>query len=322
MKMMQQFVVYAFAALVLAACAPPAANVPSNANANAVNANANVAAAKPAAPTADALTALETKAVEAWKNKDAKFWDTFLAENFVGFGSDGKRMGKADVAKMMAEDKCQVKSYSFSDQKVIPVGADAAIIVMKLTSDYTCDGKPGPSPVMSASAYERSGNEWKGAYHNEVPIIDPKKMKAEGAKPAPPAPKSSESPAAAATADALTDTLMAIEKTGWEAWKARDAKKLSDMTASDLAYVDWTGNFTGNKADTIKAWTEPKCDIKSVSLSDGKATMITGDAAILTFKGGGDGTCGGNPIKTIWQTSIYVKEADTWKPVFMFETPA
>jgi ketosteroid isomerase-like protein len=320
MKMMQRFVVFAIAVVLLAACTPPAANAPANANAN--SANANVATSKPAAPTTEALTALETKAAEAWKNKDTKFWDTFLADNFVGLSPDGKRYGKADVPKMMAEDKCEVKSYSFSDQHVTPAGADAAIITMKVTSDYTCNGKPGPSPVISASMYERSGNDWKAAYHNEVTIVDSKNMKAAEAKPPAPMAKTTGSPAAAATADELTNSLMAVEKSGWEAWKARDAKKLSDMTGSDLAYVDFMGNFASNKADTIKAWTEPKCEIKSFALSDGKATMITKDAAILTFKGVPEGTCDGNPLKAIWQTSIYVKDGDTWKPVYMFENPA
>jgi ketosteroid isomerase-like protein len=321
MKTMQRFVVFACAVLLLAACTPPAANAPANANANAGNANANVAE-KPAAPTAEALTALETKAVEAWKNKDAKFWDTFLADNFVSVGPDGKRLGKADIAKMMANDKCEVKNYSFSDQHVTPVGADAAVITMKVTSDYTCDGKPGPSPSISASLYERSGNEWKGAYHGEVLVMDPKNMKPGEKKPEAPAAKAAESPAAPATADALTDSLMALEKSGWEAWKARDAKKLSDLTGADLAFVDPSGKFTSSKADTIKSWTEPKCEIKSVDLSDGKASMITKDAAILTFKGVADGTCEGNPLGAVWATSIYVKDGDTWKMVYGFENPA
>jgi len=160
MKTMQQFVLFALAAVLLAACTPPAANAPSNANANSANANANVATTKPAVPTAEALTALETKAIEAWKNKDTKFWDTFLADNFVSIGPDGKRMSKADVVKMMANDKCENKSYSFSDQHVTPVGADAAVITMKVDSDYTCNGQKGPSPAITASLYERSGNEW------------------------------------------------------------------------------------------------------------------------------------------------------------------
>jgi len=38
-----------------------------------------------AAPSKAAIEALEKSAYEAWKSKDAKFWDTFLADNFVGW---------------------------------------------------------------------------------------------------------------------------------------------------------------------------------------------------------------------------------------------
>ena len=39
-----------------------------------------------AAPTKVALMTLEKSAYEAWKSKDAKFWDTFLSDKFVGYG--------------------------------------------------------------------------------------------------------------------------------------------------------------------------------------------------------------------------------------------
>jgi len=36
-----------------------------------------------------AFVTLENSAYEAWKSKDAKFWDTFLTDGFVGYGSAG-----------------------------------------------------------------------------------------------------------------------------------------------------------------------------------------------------------------------------------------
>lgn len=330
MKTMQRFVVFVCAVVLLAACTPPAANAPANANSS--NANANVAS-NPAMPSVEALTALQTKSVEAWKNKDAKYWDNFLADNFVSLGPGGKRMGKADLVKMMADDKCEMKSYSLSDQHVTPIGTDAVVLTSKVTSDYTCGGQAGPSPAISASVYERSGNEWKGAYYNEVVVKEPKNTKADEKKPDAPAAKTAESPAAPdakaagspaapVSGDALTDSLMALEKSGWEAWKDHDAKKLGDLTGADLAFVNSVGHFMSNKADTIKSWTGPACEVKSVNVSDGKATMITKDAAILTFKGSADGTCEGAPVGAVWGTSFYVKDGDTWKMVYGFENPA
>jgi hypothetical protein len=56
------------------------------------NANATKAAEKtaPGAPPKVALVTLEKSAYAAWKSKDAKFWDTFLSDKFVGWGTSGK----------------------------------------------------------------------------------------------------------------------------------------------------------------------------------------------------------------------------------------
>lgn len=286
-------------------------------NTNAVNTvNSNPAPAA-AAPSKEALAALEKQAFEAWSKKDSKFFDGFLAANFIGFGDNGQRMGRADVVKMMGESKCEVKSYTFSDERMTPVGQDAAVITMKVDADYTCDGKKGPTPVTSASVYVREGNAWKGAYHNEIPITDPKNMKADTKKPpAPPA------PAGTTPADPMTDALMAAEKRGWEAWKARDAKTLDEITTKDLTLVDMFGRVTTNKADIIKGWTEPPCTINSVAVSDGKAVSLTKDAAILTFKGTADGKCNDMPITPLWGTTVSVKDGDAWKAVYILEAPA
>ena len=62
---------YFAAALIFTACAGSA---PAN-NASATNTTEETASA---AHSGDALVALEKSAYEAWKSKDAKFWDTFL----------------------------------------------------------------------------------------------------------------------------------------------------------------------------------------------------------------------------------------------------
>ena len=67
-----------------------------------------------AAPTKAALMALEMSSFEAWKNKDAKFWNTFLSDKFVGYGSDGK-LNKASATKQYTGVDCEIKSYALSD---------------------------------------------------------------------------------------------------------------------------------------------------------------------------------------------------------------
>src|SRR5215218_4500867 len=109
----------AIAAFAMTACQPAAtANnaVVTNANSNAIsNSNAN-AASTAGAPTKEALMTLERSAYDAWKNKDAKFWDTFLAANFVGFGNSGK-LDKATAMKEYAGADCDVKSSTLSEEQ-------------------------------------------------------------------------------------------------------------------------------------------------------------------------------------------------------------
>ena len=135
-------------ALAITACAPPAT---TNTN---TNANANTAP-KTTAPTAESLMALDKPAWDAYKNKDGKFFETFLADNFVGFGDDGKRSTKADAVKMISEHKCEVKSHSLSEPHMTPAGADVAVLTYKATIDGTCDGQKIPSPLTVASVFAR-----------------------------------------------------------------------------------------------------------------------------------------------------------------------
>lgn len=308
---MRRTIVFVFtmcAAFLVGSCGGTMA--PAN-NAGNANANANTNSSKPvaAAPTKEALFALENKAFEAWSKKDGKFFEGFLTDNFVMF-TPGGRADKAAAIKEISESKCEVKSQSLSDEQMTPIGSDVVVLTAKATADYTCDGKKGPSPVWSSSIYVRSGDAWKAAYHNENPIPDPN-AKAEAPKPPPPPAKAA---AEEAKPDALTETLLAIEKKNWEAWKAGDAKPLEENLSKDFLYVSAQGRM--NKAETIKAWAESKCDVKSYSLTDGKSVSLNATTALLTFRGNASGTCDGQPIHDLWGTTLFVKEGDIWKPVF------
>jgi hypothetical protein len=220
--------------------------------------------------------------------------------------------------------KCDMKSWSLDEPQIIMIDADTAALVYKGTFDGTCSGPDGkqmkiPSPVREASVYTRSGDKWMAAYHAEVAIVDPKNPPK---APAAPAAAKREDRAATPAADPSTDAMMAVEKAGWEAWKVRDAAKLGELTTKDLSFIDLFGNYSGTKADTIKAWTEGKCEIKSVNLTDGAGTSLSPTVGLLTFKGSADGTCNGQKITPVYATSFYVKEGDTWKLAFGVETPA
>ena len=338
MKTMLRVSLLAVTALALSSCAPPA-NTSTNVNTNA-NTNANVAA-KSAPPTADALLAMETKAWEAWKNKDAKYIESIMSENMVML-EKGKRLNRAESVKMVAEHPCEVKTFSLAEPKVTTVSGDVIVVTYKGTADITCVGEKMPPNVTAATVWVRSGDSWKAAYHGEVPI---KEAPASGTAPAnkneeagvekkavPPPPKndttaatsntnSNSNSAPSQSSDALTDALMAVEKKGWEAWMKQDAATMQAVTTKDLSFVDVTGKATHGQAEVIKGWTDGSCKVSSVSVSDGKATMIADNVAILTYKGTAIGTCGPMKLEPLWGTTVAIKDGDSWKAAYIFEMP-
>jgi ketosteroid isomerase-like protein len=305
------FALVAVAVFVYTACARDAlAN-----NANATKAADGTA---PGEPPKVALVALEKSAYEAWKSKDTKFWDTFLSDKFVGWGTSGK-LDKVSAKKEYAGDDCDIKSYSLSDERVSSRGKHAALITYKVTVDGTCGGPKIPANSWVAGVYVRDGGQWKAVFHAQDAVVNPEvppvnavyQNRARGDHTTKPT-----------SGDAGTGTLLAIERAVWEAWKDHDAKRISDLTAEDISFINIFGIYLANKAEALKNWSGAGCDVKSVGVTDAAATMLSPEVGILTFNATADGTCFGQKVGPIWGSSIYVKYGDAWKWTFGINVPA
>jgi hypothetical protein len=311
MSTIKSFVLGAAAALVVTACTgkPQADNAIASSPAEATT---------PAAPTKDAIVALETSAYEAWKSKDAKFWDAFLSDRFVGYGAAG-RLDKASATKEFTGADCEIKSYALSEEQMRLLGDDAVLLTHKITVDGTCGGQEAPAESWAAGVYVRDGNQWKCAFHGESAIVDPAAAPAKPVEAKAPPLVSDDKPA---NGDAGTNAMLAVEKVVWEAWKDHDGKKLGELTAADISFINIFGTYLGTKADALKNWSGVGCDVKSVSVTDAAGTMLSPSLGILQFNGGAVGTCFGQKVGPIWGTSVYVKEGDAWKWTFGINVPA
>jgi len=270
------------------------------------------------APAIGELSALEKSAYEAWKSKDASFWDAFLSENFVGYGPSGK-LDKAAATKQYAGTDCSIKSFALSEEQTRPLGKDAALVTHKLIVDGSCSGQKVPAVSWAASIYVRDGGKWKGAFHAEAPVVDPKTS---SAKPVAADGAAKGNPAKPAAADAATAAMLAAEKDLWENWRLHDGKKIREMTAADISFINIFGTYLANKTDALKDWSGTGCDVKSVSVTNAVGTMLSPGVGILTFDGGADGTCYGQKVGPIWGTSVYVKHGSVWKWTFGINLPA
>ena len=321
------------AAVVFTACAGPAGNAPAK-NANAKS-YANAAKPVAAAPTAGALLALDRQANEASIKGDSKFFESLLSDKLV-MRKGGTRLSKTDAVKMIRGVKCEVKEgWSVTEPQMSKIDNDTYVLIYKTTKEGSCtaDGRTEnlPSPVRAATVWVRSGEEWRAAFHGENLIVDPR---------APPAdkkeePKKDEKAAANAkvaaaparakpTADPSTDALMAAERSLWEAWRTHDAKKIEDLTAKEITFVNIFGTYFANKTDVLKDWTGATCNVTSFTLTDGVGTAVSPTVGILTLTGTVQGTCGGKDIsgQKIYANSVYIKDGDAWKWVFGFNSPS
>ena len=322
MKRNELFPWAAIAAVFFAACGAPADNPPVR------SANAPGADSIADAPTADALLALDRQANEAFFKGDAAYFEGLLSDQFVMLGPGGARMDKVATTRMIAGVRCDVKDgWTLDEPRLSTIDADTYVLTYRGTFDGTCtmDGRTekAPSPVRAATVWVRSGEKWRAAFHGENPIFDPRVTEAPPAEAAareeaPNKDDEAEPDAgtAAPAADPSTDAMVAIETSVWEAWKARDASALEELTARDLAFVDIFGNVTSGKTETIKFWTEHQCDVQSVRVADGTGTSLSATVGILTFEGILEGTCGGQEFPLIYGTSVYTKEGDAWKLAF------
>ena len=278
---------------------------------------AKPAAAKPdaAAATVDALLSLEEQANAAYVKADTKFFEGRLSDKFI-LAEGAQRLDRAAALKMIGGVRCEVKSGHIDEPHLATIDADTYAFSYRTTWDGTCTGPDGnavriPSPVRAATIWIRNGNKWQAAFHGENLIVDPKNL-----VPAPAAAP------AQANGDANTAALVKAELAVWEAWAAKDRKKLEDLTAKEISFVNIFGSYFATKADAINDWTGANCDAKSVTVTDGAATALSPTVEILTVKATADGTCGGQKIAgAVYGTSVYVKDGDRWKWAFGMNMP-
>ncbi len=195
-----------------------------------------------------------------------------------------------------------------------PLGNDAAFITYKTTVDGTCGGQKVPANSWAVGVYVRDGDTWKGTFHAEAPVVDPKAS----AKPAAAAP--AEAKKDEAKPDAATDSLFAVETKAWEAWKTGNAKVLDEFAGKEMVSLSPTDGWTGRDV-TLKRWAEP-CEIKSVLLTEPASIAFGSDYALLTFNSTVDGKCGDQNVEPERGATIYAKEDGIWKAVMTFGTPA
>ena len=104
---------------------------------------------------------------EAWKRKDKPSNDAVIADDFQSIGPDGsRRLGKPPVQQMIDEP---ITAYKLSQFRVVPVGADTALVTY--LADVTL---PGDNPAFHMAVGEvwmRRNGQWLIHAFSGTPLI-------------------------------------------------------------------------------------------------------------------------------------------------------
>ncbi len=112
------------------------------------------------------IIALEKAGWEAWKNKDAKWFQANQTDDALSVHADGvtdKAQGIKDLPN------CEVKSVSLDNFKFLMIDKDAALITFVGTQDAVCGGKAQPVTVRASSVYAKRGGKWLNVFYTEIP---------------------------------------------------------------------------------------------------------------------------------------------------------
>ena len=93
---------------------------------------------------------------EAWKNQDAASNDAIIADDFNSFSPDGSRGTGRPTAQQMAEQP--ITGYKLSQLRVVPVGADGALVTY--FADVQTPGDYGNFQMAVGEVWAKLDGQW------------------------------------------------------------------------------------------------------------------------------------------------------------------
>jgi hypothetical protein len=121
-------------------------------------------------------------------------------------------------------------------------------------------------------------------------------------------------------APTLKDTLIALEKQSWDAWKRRDGAFYKRFLSADHVEIGASG--VSNKAEVVATVSTPRCVVADFTLDHVEMTRFDARVALLTYWANQSAKCSGVPIPApAWVSSLYVYRNGQWLNAAYQQTP-
>ena len=114
----------------------------------------------------EAISARLVAQWEAWKNQDAASNDAIIADDFNSFWPDGSRHIGKPTAQQMSEQP--ITGYKLSQFRVVPVGADTALVTY--FADIKTPDDAGAHQMAVGGVWTRHNGQWLIRGYSGTPI--------------------------------------------------------------------------------------------------------------------------------------------------------
>ncbi|MGE5243200.1 MAG: nuclear transport factor 2 family protein [Betaproteobacteria bacterium] len=133
--------------------------------------NAGLSASAATDPAAEVIE-LEKASWEAWKGRNAAFFESFLTDDHLEVGTSGVA-GKSAVVASVRTPQCEVRRYALSGFRTAVINSETIALVYRAEQETTCFGKPVPSPAWATSIYVRRSGRWQNVLYQQTPTPQP-----------------------------------------------------------------------------------------------------------------------------------------------------
>ncbi|HEY2805559.1 MAG TPA: nuclear transport factor 2 family protein [Gemmatimonadales bacterium] len=123
----------------------------------------------------------------------------------------------------------------------------------------------------------------------------------------------------ASSTAALKDTLEALERQSWDAWKARNGAFYAGFLSDDHIEMGASGRAT--KAEVVAFVGSPACVVASWEMSDVTLTVFNPTTALLTYHAAQQTVCRAPVPSPAWVSSLYILRGGRWQNALYQQTP-
>ena len=116
------------------------------------------------------LLSLKDQALEATKNADATFYESYLHDNAVAIVPVGI-FDKKSIVQQMGSANSPFKSVGINDTRAIVLTPESGIVTYKAT--YEKEDKT-TFEVFVSTVYAKINGNWKGVFYQQTPIVSTK----------------------------------------------------------------------------------------------------------------------------------------------------